>query len=252
MSAKPSRSPGLRARAVFFDLAGTLVTVRGGIGAQYSTIARQYGVEADASAIDAAFPRALAAAGRMAFPAADAAEVAALERRFWKNLVRLVFAEVGGLPRFEPGQFDRYFDHLFDYFATAAGWSVYPDVVPAIDGLKRQGFIVGVITNFDSRVFALVDAVGLAPLLDSITVPALAGAAKPDAAIFDYALARHGLRASDAVQIGDSRDDDIDGARAAGMQAVLVDRKGRFEEVAGETARVRTLDELPAILRLRR
>ena len=60
-------------RAAFFDLVGTLIEVRGGVGTQYATIARDYGVNADPKAIDAAFPGAFSTAGRMAFATPDAA-----------------------------------------------------------------------------------------------------------------------------------------------------------------------------------
>jgi len=174
------------------------------------------------------------------------------------------FAEIGLLERFEDGQFDRYFDRLYDYFATAAGWIVYPDVVPALEHLKRHGFIVGLITNFDSRVFRLIDALDLARFIDSITIPALAGAAKPEAGIFEYALARHGLRAGEAVQIGDSMEDDVEAACTAGLQGVLIDRKGRtragsglpFDVAQGRQAgtdvvlSIRSLEELPRLLGL--
>lgn len=211
--------------AVFFDLAGTLIEVRGGIGAQYTAIAREYGVEADAQAISRAFPGAFASAGRMVFPRPDAAEAASLEKGFWKEVVRLVFAETGALTQFQEGQFDRCFERLFDYFATAAGWRVYPDVVPVLGDLKRRGLILGLITNFDYRVFKLIDALGLSRFIDSITIPSLAGAAKPEAAIFEYALARHGLRGSESIQVGDSIRDDVEGARAAGLRGLLIDRK---------------------------
>jgi len=247
-------------RAVFFDLAGTLIKVRGGIGAQYSAIARDYGVEADSEAIDAAFPRAFASADsrRSTGPQIHAdsrrfhgvsAEVASLEKGFWKEVVRLVFAEAGGLGQFRDGQFDRYFDRLFDYFATSAGWTIYPDVVPVLGDLKRRGFILGLITNFDHRVFTLVDALELACFIDSITIPALAGAAKPERAIFGYALARHGLQASEAVQVGDSIRDDVEGACAAGLRGVLLDRKDRAG--ADDVERIRSLAELPPLIGLR-
>jgi putative hydrolase of the HAD superfamily len=220
-------------RAVFFDLAGTLIRVRGGIGAQYAAIARQFGVEADAGAIDRAFKGAFERVGRMVFPRPDAAEVASLEKEFWKQVVRLILAETGALQRFGNAQFDRYFDHLFDYFATSAGWTVYPDVVPALDRLKRGRLIVGLITNFDRRVFRLIEALGLSRFIDSVTIPSLAGAAKPEAAIFEYALARHGLRAGEAVQVGDSIRDDVEGARAAGLRGVLIDRKTPLDVARG-------------------
>jgi len=176
--------------------------------------------------------------------------VASLEKGFWKDVVRLIFAEIGLPEQFEGVLFDRYFDRLFDHFATAAGWSVYPDVVPALDRLRRHGIIVGLITNFDHRVSPLIDALDLTRFVDSITIPALAGAAKPETAIFEYALARHGLRASEAVQIGDSIRDDVEGARAAGLRGVLIDRKGRWATTTGDAPRIRTLEELLPLLGL--
>ena len=252
MSDELNRSHGCVPRATFFDLAGTLIEVRGGLGVQYAAVAREFGVQSDPEAIDAAFPRAFRAAGRMVFPHPDAEEVASLEKGFWKDVVRLIFAEIGLPEQFEGALFDRYFERLFDHFATAAGWSVYPDVVPALDRLRRHGVIVGLITNFDHRVFPLIDALDLTRFVDSITIPALAGAAKPEAAIFEYALARHGLRASEAVQIGDSIRDDVEGARAAGLRGVLIDRKGRWATATGDAPRIRTLEELLPLVGLPR
>jgi len=233
-------------RAAFFDLAGTLIEVQGGVGTQYARIATEFGVNADPQAIDAAFPEAFGTAGRMGFASPDAAEVASLEKGFWKNLVQLVFARIGLLGQFGGSRFDSYFERLYAYFATADGWLVYPDVVPALQRLKRDGIIVGLVTNFDQRVFPLIDALGLGRFVDSVTIPALAGAAKPARAIFDYALARHGVEAANAVQIGDSIEDDVHGARAAGMTAVLVDRKGRFKgrDLPAGTVVIGSLDDL--------
>ncbi len=237
-------------RGVFFDLAGTLIRVRGGLGAQYALIAREFGVSADPEAIDRAFGHAFASVGDMVFARPDAAEVASLEKEFWKEVVRRVLAETAALSRFAGGGFDRYFDRLFNYFATAAGWDVYADVVPALEGLKREGRVVGLITNFDFRVFKLIEALGLSHLIDSVTVPGLAAAAKPDPAIFHYALARHRLHPAEAVHVGDSVADDVEGARAAGLKGVLLDRQSRIEPAAG-IATIASLDELAGVLERR-
>jgi putative hydrolase of the HAD superfamily len=245
MSPDPGSSP---VRAVFFDLAGTLIKVRRGIGAQYAAIARDYGVNADAAALDSAFPSAFSAAGRMVFARPDAAEAASLEKGFWKEVVRLAFAESGALAQFPPRAFDRCFDRLFHYFETAAPWAIYPDVLPVLAELDRRGFVLGLITNFDYRVFKLIAALDLARFIDSITIPALAGAAKPASAIFEYALARHGLQPGEAVQVGDSLRDDVEGARAAGLRGVLLDRKGRVPRTSDY---ITSLNELRPLLGLR-
>jgi putative hydrolase of the HAD superfamily len=240
-----------RAKAVFFDLAGTLIEVTGGLGTQYAAVAAEFGVHADPALIDRAFPRAFSAAGRMVFLPPDAAKAASLEKGFWKEVVRGVLAEIGlGDALAVDGTFDRYFERLFRHFENADAWNIFPDVLPAIDRLRGDGLLVGLITNFDYRVFPLVKALGLAPLFASVTVPGVAGAAKPEAAIFEYATARHGLKPSDAVQVGDSLRDDVEGAREAGMAGVLLDRKGRHGHVDGVT-RITSLEELPALLETR-
>ncbi len=232
-------------RAVFFDLAGTLITVRGGIGHQYSSLAREFGVEVAPRAIDEAFANVFGAAGGMVFAESGDDAIAALEKGFWREIVRASFARAA--PRASFGsRFEEYFDKLFRHFATATPWEVYPDVAPTLDALKEHRLLLGLVTNFDRRVFSLVEALGLGHYFDSVTVPSTAGAAKPERAIFDHALSIHGLRANQAVQVGDSFAEDVEGARAAGMRAILLDRKGRTgPEIIG------SLVQLPALLGLR-
>jgi putative hydrolase of the HAD superfamily len=232
---------------VFFDLAGTLIEVKGGLGSQYAAVAAEFGLRTDPSAIDKAFPKAFAAADPMVFARPDAAEVASLEKGFWKEVVRGVWADIGMADEMEGDRFDRYFERLFHHFEGADAWTVFPDVRPTLGQLRARGLVVGLITNFDHRVFPLVNALGLAPLIDSITIPATAGAAKPDRRIFEHAAARHGLQPADVVQVGDAIGDDVEGARGAGMSAILLDRKNRHSSIDG-VPRITSLDRLRSLL----
>jgi putative hydrolase of the HAD superfamily len=67
----------------------------------------------------------------------------------------------------------------------------------------------------------------LAPLLDDIVTSAEAGARKPSAAIFKRALTLAGVGADDAIHVGDSIEEDLAGARAAGIEPVLISRDGK-------------------------
>jgi HAD superfamily hydrolase (TIGR01509 family) len=78
------------------------------------------------------------------------------------------------------------------------------------------------VSNFDHRLPAVLEALGLAPLLDVVVLPADAGAAKPDPRIFQLALARLGVAAAEALYVGDDAEDDVAGATAAGLRAVDV------------------------------
>jgi putative hydrolase of the HAD superfamily len=232
-------------RAVFFDLVGTLIRGRRPIGDQYAEELRRFGVEADPARLDLAFLQAMRTAPAMAFPGRTVSEAAELERQWWRLLVRQV-TDVAGLGhRLEGTAFDRVFAALYDRFTTDRAWELYPDVVPALSGLRGRGLALGLITNYDSRVFQVLEVLGLAPLLDSVTIPAHVGAAKPDPAIFRHAVSGLGLVPGDALHVGDELEDDYRGAEAAGMRAVLLDRSGRQ---AGAPS-VRRIESLADVLR---
>jgi putative hydrolase of the HAD superfamily len=234
-------------RVVFFDLVGTLVEPRRAIGSQYAAVARGHGAEIDAAALEAAFAREIAAtpgvqAWGLARPAAEAAE-----RDWWRRLVERVFHAAGAGALLRPERFEPFFDDLYRHFTTADAWQLYPDVLPALDRLRAGGLVTGLITNYDSRIYRLVESLGLDSRLDSVTIPATAGAAKPASAIYAHALRGHRAAARDACHVGDSLADDYQGALEAGLQAVLLDRDNRHAALAG-VRRVRNLDEAVAVV----
>lgn len=235
-------------RVVFFDVAGTLIRVRDGVGAQYARVAGRFGVGAAAAALEREFPRAFRAAPPMAFPGARAEAIPGLEREVWRGIVRDVFAGAGLLPRFAPGAFEAYFDAVYRHFEDAAVWDVFPDVVPALEALRAGGCGLGIVSNFDGRVHRILEGLGLARWFESVTLSSQVGVTKPDAAIFARALARHGIGAAQALHVGDSPLEDGEGARAAGLRAVLIDRGGRHADRPG-VARVGSLVALPAMIR---
>jgi len=233
---------------VFFDVAGTLIRVRDGVGAQYARVAERFGVAADPAAIEREFRRAFRAAPPMAFPGVLREAIPGLERAIWRGIVRDVFAGAGLLAAFAPGVFDAYFDAVYRHFEDAAVWEVFPDVVPALAALRALGCSLGVVSNFDGRVLPILDGLGLAPWFASVTLSSQVGVTKPDPAIFAEALARHGAEPAQALHVGDSPAEDGEGARAAGLRAVLIDRTERHADRLG-VARVASLAALPGMIR---
>lgn len=233
---------------VFFDVAGTLIWVRDGVGAQYAHVAGRFGVAADPAALEREFPRALRAAPPMAFPGAPAEAIPGLEHEVWRGIVRDVFAGAGFLAAFPTGAFDAYFDAVYRHFEDAAVWEVFPDVVPALAALRALGCSLGIVSNFDGRVLPILDGLGLAPWFASVTLSSQVGVTKPDPAIFARALAHHGAEPAQALHVGDSPAEDGEGARAAGLRAVLIDRTERHADRLG-VARVASLAALPGMIR---
>ena len=233
---------------VFFDVAGTLIRVRDGVGVQYARVAGRFGLNADPKALEREFPRAFRAAPPMAFPGALAEAIPGLEREVWRGIVRDVFAGAGYLAGFVPGGFEAYFDAVYRHFEDPETWDVFPDVLPALSALRVLGSPLGIVSNFDSRVLRILEGLDLAPWFQSVTLSSQIGATKPDRAIFARALAHHGVGAARALHVGDAPVEDCEGARAAGLRAVLIDRSGRHASRT-DLVRVASLADLIGIVR---
>lgn len=206
-------------KAVFFDAAGTLFEAREPVGRTYARIAREYGLDAPEAAVVEGFKRAFAAAPVIAFGRGHHAdELRALERGWWRAVVADSFAGLGAFPNL-----DGCFEALFEYFADPAHWGADPAAVSTLAGLKQAGFELGVISNFDFRLYGLLDGLGLGAYFDSITISSEAGYAKPRREIFAAALARHRTCATNAMYVGDSVHHDFEPARELGFFAVLID-----------------------------
>jgi haloacid dehalogenase superfamily, subfamily IA, variant 3 with third motif having DD or ED/haloacid dehalogenase superfamily, subfamily IA, variant 1 with third motif having Dx(3-4)D or Dx(3-4)E len=108
----------------------------------------------------------------------------------------------------------------------------YPDAVPALTQLRSRGLKLVCVSNWDCSLGEVLERCGLAAHLDGAVSSAEAGARKPDPAIFEAALALAGCSADEAVHVGDTREEDVEGAEAAGIRALLLDREG-VGDIAG-------------------
>jgi putative hydrolase of the HAD superfamily len=206
-------------KAVFFDAAGTLFEPREPVGNSYATIARDYGVEVSAAEVSAAFRRVFHQAPPLAFgPGRNELELRRLERLWWHDLVASTFESCGQFSDFEA-----YFDRLFGFFADPANWVAEVDASRTLGVLRQQGFILGVISNFDFRIYRILEGLELRDCFDSITISSEVGFAKPSANLFHAALEHHRLLPDEALHVGDSEHLDLAGAFAAGLGALLLD-----------------------------
>ncbi len=227
-------------RIIFFDVGGTLLEVRGGVGEIYCEFARHYGVEADAEIIEKTFLTSFRDRPPLSFPSNIAErELLKLERNWWRSLVESVFVN------YEFKRFDEFFGEVFDYFRMKEAWHLYDDVIPALSDLKDRGFRLAVISNFDSRIYDLLRAFEIERFFDGVHISSRAGAAKPDAEIFKTALKHHQVEAWQAVHIGDSWREDVEGALNTGIRPILLDRNCKFTKCEG----VNRISSLSAVIR---
>lgn len=133
-------------------------------------------------------------------------------------------------------------------------WEAYPDVVPMLEALqpaRAEGLSIGVVSDWESSLREIFAALELDRYFDFVLASGAVGAAKPDPAFFRMALDWAHAEPSQAVMVGDSYRSDVVGARAAGMDAILLDRDG--DAAAGDRGQsdapvVRSLAELPPLV----
>ena len=126
-----------------------------------------------------------------------------------------------------------------------ANFDLYDDAIPVLDALRAYELRIGLISNGqrDLEAFARHHELDVDVAVGSKSH----GRTKPHASIFETALAALGVAAAETVMVGDSYADDIEGARALGMRAILLDREGIYP---GEPDRISDLGALPAALGL--
>ncbi|NUR97756.1 MAG: HAD family hydrolase [Kribbellaceae bacterium] len=214
--------------AVLFDLDGTLVDHESAAAVAVVAWAAEYGVVG-----------------------ADlAADWAAVSDKHYRRYQRreLTFAEqrrlrVREFLRVEVS--DAEADEMFEGYVRRyeAGWAVYDDAVPALRAVRAAGLGAVVLTNGNAAHQRYkLDRMGLTAEIDELITGDDLPATKPDPRAFAYALERVGAVPADVMMVGDSLENDVRGAQAAGIHAVLVDRKDRHPRV--DVPRIRSLTEL--------
>jgi len=128
-----------------------------------------------------------------------------------------------------------------------ANFDLYEDALPVLEELRRHGLKIGLVSNGARDLDDFVLHHGLR--VDAAIASRAHGKIKPHETIFRAVLSALAVEPEEAAMVGDSLADDVEGARALGMRAVLVDREGRFPDVPDA---LRDLYGVPAALGLPR
>ena len=127
----------------------------------------------------------------------------------------------------------------------ADNFQIFEDVLPVLADLRGRGLKLGLVSNTGRDLEEFVRHHGLD--VDAAVSSGAHGKTKPHPTIFQAALDGLGVEAESAVMVGDSIEDDVEGAKAVGMQAVLLDRDNRYPEIEDKLTDLRAL---PAALGL--
>lgn len=124
--------------------------------------------------------------------------------------------------------------------------SVGERTLETLEELRRRGYRLGVISNADGRVEALLESVGLRPHFELVIDSGVVGINKPDPRIFHLAAERMGVQPAETLYVGDIYEIDVQGARAAGMEAILIDPLSSREGL--DCDRIRAIHDLLDLL----
>jgi HAD superfamily hydrolase (TIGR01549 family) len=222
--------------AVLFDVDFTLCRPGPELSPErYARIAARHDVELDVARYDAARDAAIANLKRHPELVHD--------ETIWHAFTEEIFVGMGG-PRELASECASEIEQGWE---VPENFELYEDAHPVLEDLRAHGVKLGLVSNGIRDLHAFVEhhALDVDAIVDSRTH----GYVKPHPTIFRAALERLDVDADAAVMVGDSLEEDVEGARALGMRAILVDRENRYPDVA---ERLTDLLALPAALGLSR
>jgi len=139
------------------------------------------------------------------------------------------------------------FNIVAEQFKKGSNFILFDDVLSALTALKQRKMILGLLTNATKETISRHHYLGLEPHLDFVVTSEEAGADKPQPPIFRAALDRAGVKAAEAVHVGDQYELDVIGAREMGITPVLIDRFNIYPEVS-DCPRIQSLAGLTEII----
>jgi putative hydrolase of the HAD superfamily len=221
-------------RAVLFDVDFTIAKPGPDLGPEgYQRLGRRFGLELDPDR----------------YPEARAHAIETLERHpeldhddeIWVLFTEEIIRGMGG-------NTDRAYEcavEMTQAWGHAHNFQIFEDVLPVLAYLRAHRLMLGLVSNTGRDLDAFVAHHGLD--VDAVVSSGVHGKTKPHPTIFRAALERLGVEPEDAVMIGDSVEDDVEGAQAAGIHALLLDRENRYPQIEDKLTDLRAL---PAALGL--
>lgn len=233
-------------RAVLLDAVGTVIHPEPSVAVAYRAVGRAFGSTLEVDVIAARFRRALAEQyrtrlagqntgpsgqntgplgqnpgplGQNAGPSGGGLAMTtseAGERQRWRSIVADVLTDID--------EHDAAFEMLWDHFGQGRHWILYDDVRPTWNELERRGWMLGIASNFDSRLLGVCAAHEPLHRASHIFYSSQIGYPKPSLRFFRAIEQALELRPHQLLLVGDDRENDLEGARAAGWHALLLNR----------------------------
>lgn len=233
-------------RAVLLDAHGTLLELESPAPLLQRVLAERHGIAIELDDARRALSTEIAYYRAHMHEGTDAETVTALRARCAEELRRALAPAAPAAARLSSAE-------MTDALLGSIVFTAFPDVAPALEKIRANGTRTVVVSNWDSSLENVLVELGLRAELDAVVSSGAYGTAKPAPAIFAEALRRAGARPEEAVHIGDSVEEDVAGARSAGIEPVLLVR-GRPDQASDRRRRgpdgVRTITSLADVVEL--
>jgi putative hydrolase of the HAD superfamily len=213
---KRRRSTVKLPKAILLDALGTLIELQPPAPVLCDELSQRFGIYMSVPQAERAIATEIAYYREHFDEAANGEELLELRRRCVAAMRVDLPPEAEAVP----------LDDLTVALMSSITFRAFTDVGFALGSARTRGVRLVVVSNWDVSLHDVLARTGVAPLLHGVVTSAEAGARKPDPAIFAEALRLAGVPASKAVHVGDSLEDDVAGARAAGIEPVLLRRDG--------------------------
>jgi putative hydrolase of the HAD superfamily len=226
---------------VFFDAGETILHPHPSFAELFAATCHRHGIEIEAADV-------ARAQERLAPHLLEIGDESGIENpslssgasfRFWTYLYRRLLQEL---------ELDESLaTELYRVFSDSRSYKLFDDVKPSLERLEDSGLRLGLISNFEGWLEKLLVELEIGHVFDISVISGVEGVEKPDPRIYELALEKAGVQASRSVHVGDSVRFDIEPARSAGMNVVLLDRVGRYGG-ATPCPTISSLEELPTLV----
>jgi putative hydrolase of the HAD superfamily len=202
-------------KVITFDAGNTLIRLSRPVGVTYAAVAQRFGADLNPIDLEHGFRAAWKTVPRLPDVAGPRPDDG---RTWWRDVVIQTLENA----RAEIEPFDDFFDAVYQEFTLPGVWRLEPRALELLQDLRRGGFRLGIISNFDLRLRQILEHVGVSDLFEQIIVSSQVGAEKPSPRIFEAALRLFAVEPAELLHVGDEEKADGDGARALGIQAFIL------------------------------
>lgn len=224
-----------------FDVGFTLLEPAGSFGGILASIAARYGFKFEAETLNERFltahhrylAEAKAQCGKGIYSCDERS------RYWWEAMARDAFDH-----KLDEPLRRKVASESYEVMALADSWRIYPDVIPSLEELKRSGYRMIVISNWDNRLEVLLDAIGLRKYFERLYISSHIGFEKPQPEIFKYVLNDLRVSPESILHIGDNPVDDVQGPALVGIKGLRIIRPNKIAANLPETGGMNSLREL--------